>query len=33
MADPVAWTAVPEAELLTGTAQKEMIIGVFKVGL
>jgi hypothetical protein len=33
MADAVARAAVPEAELLTGTAQKEVIIGIFIIGL
>jgi hypothetical protein len=33
MAHTVSRTAVPEAEPLTGTAQKEVIIGVFEVGL
>jgi hypothetical protein len=33
MADAVARTAVPDPKLLTGAAQKEVIIGVFEVGL
>jgi len=32
MADAVARPTVPETKLLTGTAEEEMVIGVFKSG-
>jgi len=33
MADAVSRPAVPEAESLAGAAQKQVIIGIFKIGL